>query len=461
MSESKDKTSVTETHFHDQVQGPVHTGSGNINITVQTINPFSLAAPLERLSSFFNWAEAEFDIQASSYDLYIWSLRQLIEKLTSDHLIKLCAIFLIWIGANFLLVPAFQWPLNDPLQRRNILVNLAIGCVLLPVIIGLLTPAKDTLHFCLKSRKQKLVLFFFRLTGAVVGFVAFVLVLIFLAMVLYYLDVSLSRWGWYGLVLLGPLAFSHISARLIPSNQLKQHGPQPHWRQIEGWWLVIYLATGPGIALLLNEYYDALIRSEIGFSLLVLLLCMALWAKQQSDRPFLSKRLALFFFGVYLPILFVLLGVLLLEPELGWQLLTPEAFYTMLLILIYLFSPFTYWVALMLGNYQLKLSIPGTFLFLLTILAAYGLPYLPQFVALLAVVIGIAIWVPLGRYFFGLHPSFGFILLTIIGSLVLWSQTAVPLPLNSLFTLGLIGLFIWWTYRDGYDKNSDQLSETH
>lgn len=266
---------IHQSNFHGQVTGPIHTGSGDINL-----NPISWTAVTHRLDQIFRWSEAPEHSRSSWAGMILWSLSTTMERLSPKVWLAVLSAAALWIATAWLIIPMLQWPLPTPQSRLTASLRYALAGVLIPLLVAALSGVDGETAFTLDSGKKRMTLWFLKSTGALVGFGAFAAGLFFLSLGVYYLtETTLPDWLWWGLILI-PLLFSHVAARRIPADRYKMFG-QLQAHDADKWFFAVFLLFGPLLAGFVYLFYGLLAERITGFVFLLVLAGIALWEQRK------------------------------------------------------------------------------------------------------------------------------------------------------------------------------------
>lgn len=273
--------SRSETHFHAPVEGQIHTGSGDINITNHT-PLLSLAALREGLDHIFKWSEADEHMRSSWAGMVIWSLTAVTKPLTPQFWLSFLTAFALWIATGWLLTPILQWPLDDLQGRLIACIKFASATILIPLIIALVTPVERP--FLQTTWRQRNIIFRLKLAGALVGFTAFAVPLLVPALALYYFGLSPTpAWLWYIFGIL-PLLFSYVTARRIPADRHKMYGNEPTEHSADKLFRRVFYFVGSFVAGFLYFWHDYLAMPAVGFLLLLVFIGIALHERRKAKK---------------------------------------------------------------------------------------------------------------------------------------------------------------------------------
>lgn len=434
-----------ETNFYGSVTGPVHTGSGHINVT----HLFSLKPLISSVVQLLRWSEAPEHMRSSWAGMVIWSLSTMIDRLTPRYWLLLLGSIGLWVATTWLLVPIYQWPLGPVPDRLIACAKYAFACLAIPLFVGVFSTPDYYADFELNSPQQRRTLLLLKLAGAYTGFWVFSAILLGLALILYYLNFfTLPRWGW-SLLTLVPLLFSYVVARRIPADRYKMYGSSPQMHEVDKLILAMMALVGPGLALFLYFWYDFLANQSTGFILLLALIGIVLWEQRKRVPHFLSDSKAVFLLGLILPLSILSLAIFLSDQvDRDWM-LTANGVQLLVLALAYVLGPILLWLTLLIRNKPV-LTWQGTLGLLLVALALNGVLLIHLTVGRWLTLAILALWAFWGsqrfRRYLWIHPSWT-ILLALNGlSFYLAVRTLLPLWINALGLGLLLTGLVWWAY---------------
>ncbi len=444
---AKETADHHQTNFYGPVYGPVHTGTGDINI-----NPLSLTALHEWLAAISHWSEAPEHMRSSWAGRVIWSLTAVSNRLTLQRWLAFLVAVILWIGTTWLITPLLQWPLADPQNRLLAAIQYAVAAVVIPLLVGSVSTADNQALFSLQTGKDSRLLWFLKVTGALVGFNVFCALLLGISLGLYYLTVStLPSWGWW-LLLLIPLLFAYIVARRIPADRYKMFGGELRSHDADGLFFVVFLLFGPFLAGFIHLFHPFLSERITGFVFLLVILGIALWEQKRRTPDTLSDQKTILTLGLFLPLAVFLLYLFFSDQfDPAFLSISKQQLFT-LLAFAYIVGPIIIWTTLAVRNKPV-LTLKGV-VGLLMITAVLNLVLLQNLVVgRWLTLIVLALWGTIGkkhvRSYFHIHGSFLLMLIGVGLSYNLVVKTAVPLWANFLgFTLLTMALTYWAYQKD-------------
>jgi hypothetical protein len=239
--------------------GRVSTGQGESanGLSTVPIDPGKiLIAPLKDWSNnFFRWSEAPEHARSSWAGAVLYGMSVITDRITPRAFLAVCLSLLIGIATIQLMTPVLLWPLEDADARWLACVKYGLATLLIPLLVALVTPPDQPHLFQLKARKQRWTFWILKFTGALVGFWVFSILCISLAMLLYYLHVSLLSAPVRGGVALIPLFFSYVAARRIPIDRYKMFNGELRTHPADRLFLAVFIFMGPLTAFFLHAFY--------------------------------------------------------------------------------------------------------------------------------------------------------------------------------------------------------------
>ena len=442
---ASDIPSVYQTNIFGPVHGPVHTGTGDINI-----NPLSLTALKEWLDGIFHWPEAPEHMRSSWAGLVIWSMTAVTNQLSPQRWITFMAAVLLWAGTAWLGTPLLQWPLSDTQSRLWAAIQYAAASLIIPLIVGSISTADNQPLFTLKTGKDRRLLWFLKVTGALVGFNLFYTLLLGLGLGLYYLTLStLPAAAWWVLLLI-PLLFAYIVARRIPADRYKMFDGELRAHEADRLFFAVFLLFGPFLSGFVYLFYWFLAERVTGFAFLLIIMGIALWEQKKQTPESVSDRQTILAIGLILPLAILSLYLFFSQQFEDVRLLGLEQRLFPLLAFAYVLGPFVVWIALAVKN-KLVLTLKGA-------VGLLGITAVLNFILLRDLVIGrwatlivLVLWGTVGkkytRPYLYIHPSFIMMLTSIGVSFYLVLKTGLPIWANFLGFVVLTTLFTHWAYR--------------
>jgi len=432
---------VNETNFHGPVTGPTHTGSGNINY----IDSAAL------FGSYRQWLDDTLDLAAIPPHLNtswagrsIYVMRQVTDGLSAQQWWTFTTACALWVATIWLVTPILQWPLADATSRGRACFLYAIATLVIPFFVALTAPVDRQAEMVLDTPLAKRRFWFLKLTGAYTGF-ALAAGTIGVALLAYYLGWPLPR-GVQWLLALVPLFFSHIAARRIPGDRLEMFG-EVRLHEVDRLVIIVFLLLGPGVAAFIYWGYAVIANPGTGLLLLIALSGLALWEVRQRQRTAFADWALIAVFGLLLPLTFMLFVFYFTMPGA-------------------LPSTSAWWALAGVTPYFLGLSLLVATIFVrnpptLTIRGVVGLLFV---ILLLAYLTKLNVWLGRGllggvvlfwvlwgrrrfRFYLWVHPSFWWMLGTVIGAVYVWVKTDTPVWLNMTVWGVLACLLIGWAYR--------------
>ncbi len=436
-----------QTNIYGPVYGPVHTGTGDINI-----NPLSLTALKEWLDGIFHWSEAPEHMRSSWAGMVVWSMTAVTNRLTPQRWITFMAAVLLWAGAAWLGAPLLQWPLADMQSRFWAAIQYAAASLIIPLIVGSISTADNQPLFTLKTGQERRLLWFLKVTGALVGFNLFYTLFLGLSLGLYYLTLStLPEAAWWVLLLI-PLIFAYIVARRIPADRYKMFNGELRAHDADRLFFAVFLLFGPFLSGFIYFFYWFLAERVTGYVFLLIIMGIALWEQKKQTPEASSDRKTILAIGLILPLAALFLYLFFSQQFSDILLSDPEQQLFTLLAFAYILGPVIVWITLAIRNKPI-LTLKG-------VVGLLGITAVLNFILLWDMTIGrwvtlivLVLWGTVGRKYtrpyLYVHPSFIMMLTGIGVSYYLVAETAVPLWVNFFGFAVLTILLIYWAYQKG------------
>lgn len=406
-------------------------------------------------ASPFTWIRDFFDMSnVSAHARSSWSGKALVLlgrlELPPHKWIALLYSALLWLVAWFLVSPMLRMPLTDQSERLIACVKFAAAGILLPLLIAVVTSADYQEKFDLHTRRQKLLLFRLKLTGALVGYNIFVPMLVALSLGVYYLSrATLPNPAW-AFLLLVPLVFSYIGARRIPADRYVMFQNTLRAHDADTPFLIFFLLFSSFLAIFFYGFYWFLSNPLAGITTLLLLLGISIWQHHHRSQSQSNLR-TIALVGFVIPLLIFLLQIFFNPLLFGCNpSLILEQSSTLLLVGAYVLSLTTMWVTVWLRHppqinpirlLQIIASI-GLFSFLLTLARWRGLAI---YVALTSAWI---VW----RWRFSphqptFHPAALILYLATLISLWLALDSNLSIWLNAAVYILVAAVCLWGVYQ--------------
>ena len=442
---ASDIPSVYQTNIFGPVHGPVHTGTGDINI-----NPLSLTALKEWLDGIFHWPEAPEHIRSSWAGLVIWSMTAVTNQLTPQRWITFMAAVLLWAGTTWLGTPLLQWPLADTQSRLWAVLQYAAVSLIIPLIVASISTADNQPLFTLKTSKDRRLLWFLKVTGALVGFNLFYTLLLGLSLGLYYLTLStLPTAAWWVLLLI-PLLFAYIVARRIPADRYKMFDGELKAHDADRLFFAVFLLFGPFLSGFIYFFYWFLAERVTGFAFLLIIMGIALWEQKKQTPEAVSDRQTILAIGLFLPLAAFFLYLFFSQQFSDGRLPGLDQQFFTLLAFAYILGPIIVWVTLAVRNKPI-VTLKG-------VVGLLGVTAVLNLILLCNLAIGrwvtlvvFILWNTVGRKqtrpYLRVHLSFSLTLISVAISFYLAVKTAVPIWANFIGFIILTTLLTHWAYQ--------------
>ena len=416
-------------------------------------------------ASPFGWIRDFFDMSnVSEHARSSWSGKALVllgRLGLPPH--KWSALFfalLLWIAAYFLITPMLRLPLPDDSERLMACVKFAAAGILLPLLIAAVTAADYQEKFDLTSRRQKLLLFRLKLTGALAGHNIFAPMLVALSLGVYYLNQATLPDPLWTFLLLVPLIFSHIGARRIPADRYIMFQNVLRAHEVDAPFLAVFIFLSSLLAFFLYYFYWFLSDALTGITFLFVLLGSSIWEQRHRQPQNQSDLRTILLVGFVIPLLIFLLQIFF-NPLLyaGNLSAIRQELPALLLVSLYLFSFTAMWVTMWLRRSP-QYTLAGLLRMFITILLLY--PFLSfdrrwGLAAYVALIGGWILWrwrrAPQKAMY---HPAFPILYLTLLTSLAFAFDSPLPIWLNTAAYALIAASCLWWVYRHQLPPPPDQ-----
>jgi hypothetical protein len=261
-------------------------GSNQSIVSVRFGGAFFFIEALRDWSNhFFQWPEIPDHFRTNWTGIVIYSIKAITNRVTLRGLLTLCVSILLAIVTIKLLSPILLWPLNNVEERLTIYLQYALSTLLIPLLVASVsTPDRQNL-FPLETVKQQMTVWFLKFAGALVGFWVFSVLVISLALALYYLHLpSLSAGIRAGLALI-PLFFSYVVARRIPIDRYKMFNGQLQPHPADRLFVAVFIIVGPLTAFFLYfSYWFFINRAVAPIIILISLTGIFFWEYRKQKR---------------------------------------------------------------------------------------------------------------------------------------------------------------------------------
>ncbi len=413
------------------------------------LSPPPSASPFASIRDFFDMSNVSDHARSSWAGQALVLLERL--GLPPDKWKALTIAVLFWIAAWFLVTPMLRQPLFNDSERLAACIKYAAAGILLPLLIAAVATADYQEKFDLSSRRQKLLLFRLKLTGSLVGYSIFALLLTALSLGVYYLTRATLPDGVWIFLLLFPLTFAYIGARRIPADRYVMFQNNLRAHEADKLFLGVFLFFSSFIAFYLYYFYWFLSEPITGIALLLMLLAVSIWEQRRRQPHRQSDRRTLILVGGVIPLLMWLLYLFFSAYLFAGNIPAMIAEYPVLLLTsLYILSFPAIWVAMWLRRPP-RYSLLALLRMAASILLLYLLLTLDRWWGLAAYVTLVGGWIvwrwqrsPQTATF---HPAFLILYLATLTSLMLALGSALPLWLNAA-GYGLIAAFcLWWVYQ--------------
>ncbi|CAG0980289.1 hypothetical protein ANRL4_01827 [Anaerolineae bacterium] len=189
------------------------------------------------------------------------AIRQVLDHLTATQILKACLWTGVWLLTWGLISPSLHWPFASQEQAREALVWYAGGTLLLPLLIGALTPTKNISFWRQQHLESSVLVRAYTYQGAFLGFQVGYISLLALSFLGYYLGIRPVS-GLDLIAAIVPVGLSYAVARLIPYNLWHAY----HRLALsDGAIFFVFVFFGPGWSVFFYHYYSSLLAPPLGF----------------------------------------------------------------------------------------------------------------------------------------------------------------------------------------------------
>ncbi|MDQ3249695.1 MAG: hypothetical protein M3Q45_10885 [Chloroflexota bacterium] len=371
----------------------------------------------------------------------------LVRQLNARRLLQASVTLALWILTAWALTPIWQWPLADPDVRGLACLRYGLATVVIPLLVAWVTQPADAVLLTVTASKQRQALGWLKVTGALIGFTTFAGLLLWLAIVWYYLAQQPLPAGIGVGLALAPLLFSHAAARRVPTDRLLMFGEiRPH--EADSLFLAVGALLGPTFATFVYVGYPVLADPILGVLLLLVVIAAAFWAQRPQTLNALTEMHFIFVLGFLLPLCALLLVAFFVQPT--FSLVSFDAALTLLLVVVYGLSETLLIATLLVKNKPIFRLTGAVGLLLVTLLANLFIRY--AFWLGIGFLIVVALfWLIEGRRRYRnvlwVHGSFVWLQAVLLTSLYGLAQTSLPMLVHALSVAMAAGGLIIWAYR--------------
>ena len=247
-------------------------------------NHFGLGAALRGwLNDFLRLDEASDHEKSSWAGMALYLLGTLPQRIAPQSIVATCVALLLWAVATWLAAPALVWPL-PPAVRLTAFAMLGSASLVVPLLLSFVTRPDGYDRFDLDSRKRRFTLWLLSYIGAVVGFGAFLLLILLFVLGWHYFALPALPTLVRMLLLLIPLFFGYVAARRIPFDRLKMYGPIPQLHPADWMAGISFTLLGPLVATSLYLFYDLFSNRMTGRLAYLIALAVLAVAVARSEK---------------------------------------------------------------------------------------------------------------------------------------------------------------------------------
>jgi hypothetical protein len=284
---------VAEEYLAQRQNSDVPDERNVVSTAARTVFPIYLDSTFFRdalkdwMQHFFRWSEASEHLRSSWTGMVIHAMTVLASRITPRGFLTTCVSLLLGIATAKLIMPVLQWPLNEVYDRWMACFSYSLATLLIPFFVAFVTPPDRPSLFQLETARQRMIFWVLKLTGALVGFWVFSVLIIGLALTAYYLYLPPLAAGIRLILALIPLFFSYVTARRIPLDRLTMFNGDLRPHPADHLFLVIFTIAGPLMAFFLYFFYKFFSNRSIApVTLVVLFTLIDLWEyRKQHPTP--------------------------------------------------------------------------------------------------------------------------------------------------------------------------------
>lgn len=207
----------------------------------------------------------------------LYTLGVVIEQITPQQWLSFLIALALWLLTNWLLAPSLGWPVGDVAARRLAFGRLAVAMLLIPLLVAGVTRAEQQDAFPAAGRRGHIRLWALKVTGALVGFGTFTLIVMGPALLWYYVSGAPMPAGLRALLVIVPLFVGYVVARRIPADRLEMFEGEPRMHDTDRIFLIVFLVFGPAVAAGLYAFYDVLADRLLGAGVVLGVLIVMTW----------------------------------------------------------------------------------------------------------------------------------------------------------------------------------------
>ena len=414
----------------------------------------SVSAINDWLDSLFRWSEVDDHARTSLSGMIIWSLSSVLNRVTASSLFYFLCAILIWIFSALFILPLLQLPFDNPSMQVRASIMYAIATVMIPIAISLISHPDLPQAFFETDHQPKRTIFFLKLTGAAVGFNLVTSVMVFLALIFFYIGLSPSLWIWW-VLLSGPMLMAYVGAQRIPADRYKMYNGTLRRHPGDILFLITFLLIGIVLGLFVYFWADYLSNKAMGLSLAIVFAGSALWYRQKQIP--IPDPLLISIIGILIPILIISIFIFVFPSRESEMIIEGTTFPEQVLLLVYVISAITIWVTVQLRNPP-KITLQGGLGLLFISLILLGLIGLDLTWGRLGILLTIAVWIIWGKKRFQshlwIHASIVYLVISFFLSLYLTLDSTITISVNLIgYALVSSGLILW-AYWSGMDSKN-------
>ncbi len=462
--------SAAELHNHTGIhnaQGSfISTGSGAINVDQSRhvslhLFTFSLDAVKSWAHDFFRRHEADEHARSSWAGMTLYLLGATMKRISDEGLLAFLLTAFTAALAIWFIAPILAWPQPAAQARLFAAIRFGIAAFVLPLLIAALIKPEGTEKFPMHENATQRKLLALKLAGAWTGFGALAGTALTVAIVWYHLRGSPlpppARW----LLALLPPFFAYVSARRIPLDRYKMFNGELRLHDADPLFLTVFALFGPALAALVYWGHWFLINPAVMLSALLGIIGLTVWEIHRRDKSRFPDLLVIAILGVLLPLGFLLLFFFDMRP-LG----APVTFIPAEVGIFAVLSVYMLGTTLLLATVGVRqptvITLRGTLSLLALLLFMLGVSVVNLWLGR-AVVIGLLLlWYGWGRRqlrdwaWLWVHPSVDWLIAALIGAAVLGRYTTLPLGANATLFGVMASVLVLWAYRKNENAIQNQ-----
>jgi len=210
--------------------------------------------------------------------------RRFSDRLSASRVLKFALWVWVWLLAWMLTMPSLRWPFSNRDEALLAVVMYAVGSMIIPALIGVLTNTRDNEFWQGKKSVKESNLRLYTHQGASVGFHVGYFFIFTIALLGYNLGFAPALWLELAAMIF-PIFLGHASARLIPYNLFLAY-KQLSLRDRAIFF--VFFLFGPAWGYFFLESYDLLLTRALGVFMFLLaftiLAGQMAWQNRRKNR---------------------------------------------------------------------------------------------------------------------------------------------------------------------------------